>query len=659
MYKEINLGNWIYLQKVKYREGKMASECVSLLNELHMVWENRVDFEWEEKYAIAVKFFESNGSLSVPVNQIYEGVYLGKWISHQRQAYQKGKLSYDKIERLEKLNMIWDASKNNIASSFPEQALFFYIQKIFPDAENRYQGFKSELDIYIPSLNVGIEYDGFAWHQNLEKDVRKNNVLANKGVKIVRIREKGCPFLEESNNCKIFDIERGYTDLKDVLQEVIEYLNGTCEIDIDLIRDQMEITSNYINIYNTRWDTMYEKVCDYYDEHGQLPVGDRTEIGRWLSNQRQRFKHKKVALNSEQINKLNAIGIVWEPYKDVWDSMYCCANAYYEEYGDLCVPVSANYQEMSLGSWISTQRSNYIAGKLSQEKIALLDKIGMVWSAKPDYEQMWNDMYALAEDYYKTHGNLKMVLRLDGLGRWINRQRDLRKKGELSEEKIHKLDSIGMTWEVFTEEWDEMYALACEYYHEYGNLNIKAYEQYKGKNLGGWVCRQSSPQRKLTEEQTVKLEKLNIVWNRKEAKWDKMFVIASHFFAEHGHLLVNTHSQYEGENLGQWINKQRSDYAIRDTEQRNCEFTEERIRRLEDIGMIWDAHSYKWDRMYAVALKYYQENGNLILPAKYIYENVNLGSWIYNQRMLYRGIKQGKKLDSVQIQKLENIGMQW
>lgn len=659
MYKGINLGNWVYLQKAKCREGKLARECVTLLDEIHMVWGNRVDFDWEEKYAVAVKFFESNGSLLVPVNQIYEGVYLGKWISHQRQAYRKNKLSTEKIEKLERLNMVWDGSNNNIGSSFPEQALFFYIQMIFPDAENRYLGFKRELDIYIPSINIGVEYDGFAWHQNLEKDIIKNNILAKQDVRIVRIREKGCPILPENSFCKVFDIERGYTNLKDVLEETIVYLHGTCEIDVDLMRDQMEITSNYINIYNTRWDAMYEKVRAYYEEHGKLPLGDRTEFGRWLANQRQRYKHAKVALNSDQINKLNAIGMVWEPQKKAWNSMYRCACDYYKEYGDLRVSISTNYQEMKLGSWISAQRGAYIDGKLSKERITLLNQIGMIWSAKPDYEQIWDEMYALAEDYYKTHGNLRVVLRSDALGRWINRQRDLKKKGELSEERIRRLDSIGMIWEVFVEDWDEMYALACEYYNEYGNIGIKAYEQYKGKNLGGWVRRQSSPQNTLTEEQINKLEKLDIVWNRKKEKWEKVFALASHFYSEHGHLLINTHSLYEGEHLGQWINKQRSDYMIRDTERRNSKFTEERIKRLEEIGMIWDVHGYKWDKMYAVAVQYYQENGNLILPAKYVYQNVNLGSWIYNQRMLYRGIKCGKALDSSQVHKLNEIGMQW
>lgn len=81
-------------------------------------------------------------------------------------------------------------------SSFPEKALFFYISKHFEDAQENFKSpllKKWELDIYIPSLNTGIEYDGGKWHQNLENDIRKNKVCEENGIRLFRVRDPECP----------------------------------------------------------------------------------------------------------------------------------------------------------------------------------------------------------------------------------------------------------------------------------------------------------------------------------------------------------------------------------------------------------------------------------------------------------------------------------
>jgi hypothetical protein len=46
-------------------------------------------------------------------------------------------------------------------TSFPEQAIYFYISRIFPDAVSRYKGIEDigELDVYIPETKTAIEYD--------------------------------------------------------------------------------------------------------------------------------------------------------------------------------------------------------------------------------------------------------------------------------------------------------------------------------------------------------------------------------------------------------------------------------------------------------------------------------------------------------------------
>ena len=59
-------------------------------------------------------------------------------------------------------------------TSFPEQALLYYIKKYFPDTINSDRNeIGMELDIFIPSVNVAIEYDGVMWHKETDKDKKR------------------------------------------------------------------------------------------------------------------------------------------------------------------------------------------------------------------------------------------------------------------------------------------------------------------------------------------------------------------------------------------------------------------------------------------------------------------------------------------------------
>ena len=72
-----------------------------------------------------------------------------------------------------------------------------------------------------------------------------------------------------------------------------------------------------------------------------------------------------------------------------------------------------------------------------------------------------------------------------------------------------------------------------------------------------------------------------------------------------------------------------------------------------------DALTATWDMYYASAKQYYQENGNLEVPARYITEEgYALGSWLNNQKAIRKGTISGNLTEN-QIQKLDEIGMIW
>lgn len=135
-----------------------------------------------------------------------------------------------------------------LQTSFPEQAILFYIKKLFPDSLNKYKKlFNSsmELDIFIPSKRIAIEYDGLAWH-NTEKSKKreetKYRICKDNNIFLYRIRE-------ESTDCenadKLFTIPAFSYDncspLNGVIKSIIEDISDDSNLMVDIQNDILEI----------------------------------------------------------------------------------------------------------------------------------------------------------------------------------------------------------------------------------------------------------------------------------------------------------------------------------------------------------------------------------------------------------------------------------
>lgn len=133
-------------------------------------------------------------------------------------------------------------------TSFPEQAIFFYIKQIYPDAVNSDNHIGMELDIFIPSISKAIEYDGEAWHSTNKKDRlddKKNQLCKENNIELIRIRE---PKLPKIDNCTILVRQDSRTSksLNEVILEIIKYLNyNNVGISVDVDRDTPQILEQY------------------------------------------------------------------------------------------------------------------------------------------------------------------------------------------------------------------------------------------------------------------------------------------------------------------------------------------------------------------------------------------------------------------------------
>ena len=433
------------------------------------------------------------------------------------------------------------------------------------------------------------------------------------------------------------------------------------------------------------WEKGFASAQKYRTEHGDLlvPVRYRDKndfaLGEWIVYNRQRYLGGNLTQN--RIERLEAIGMVWSTSNDLWEQNYAAATQYYLEHGDLEVPIK--YETPSgfgLGVWLGAQRAAHKAGELPQEQVERLDALGMDWTNRND--RKWMSLYDVAAAYYHEHGNLNVpseYVTPDGvlLGKWVARQRYAylnpdRSSARVTPERKVLLDKLGMVWEKY-DPWQERYDLALAYKTEHGDLEIPSvYKTADGVWLGSWVSRQrqalNSGSSALSSERRKLLRTLFKGERRpsdpaadhgtvREANWERNFRSAARYARKYKHLLVPaSYVDSDGVRLGVWVSNLR---AARKNRPDSYQVTPAHIKKLNSIGMVWDARDAKWGTAYQQAKAYYKAHGNLHAAANYKSDETGfcLGDWL--RRMREWDTTHDPKLTPERRAMLDKIGMEW
>lgn len=433
------------------------------------------------------------------------------------------------------------------------------------------------------------------------------------------------------------------------------------------------------------WEKGFASAQKYRTEHGDLlvPVRYRDKndfaLGEWIVYNRQRYLGGNLTQN--RIERLEAIGMVWSTSNDLWEQNYAAATQYYLEHGDLEVPIK--YETPSgfgLGVWLGAQRAAHKAGELPQEQVERLDALGMDWTNRND--RKWMSLYDVAAAYYHEHGNLNVpseYVTPDGvlLGKWVARQRYAylnpdRSSARVTPERKALLDKLGMVWEKY-DPWQERYDLALAYKTAHGDLEIPSvYKTADGVWLGSWVNRQrqtlNSGSSALSSERRKLLRTLFKGERRpsdpaadhgtvREANWERNFRSAARYARKYKHLLVPaSYVDSDGVRLGVWISNLR---AARKNRPDSYQVTPAHIKKLNSIGMVWDARDAKWGTAYQQAKAYYKAHGNLHAAANYKSDETGfcLGDWL--RRMREWDTIHDPKLTPERRAMLDKIGMEW
>ena len=130
-------------------------------------------------------------------------------------------------------------------TSFQEKIVLFYVKKYFDNVIDNYKTKelgKREIDIFIPNINVGIEYDGGYYHIDQENDLKKDSICKKLGIRLYRIRDEKCSILKSSSRC-FYRKDKSYQDLELILIQMFKEL-GIDNPSIDIDRDLDDIYKN-------------------------------------------------------------------------------------------------------------------------------------------------------------------------------------------------------------------------------------------------------------------------------------------------------------------------------------------------------------------------------------------------------------------------------
>lgn len=150
-------------------------------------------------------------------------------------------------------NILCPVCYNMHGTSFPEQSVYYYIKQVYPSAINRYkEKRKYEIDIYIPEIKLGIEYDGIYYHNTKEarrKELEKEKLLRERNINIIRIKEDKVKYRKPTLKGNIIYYKIGnYENLSGVIRKLFEIIKVKDKVKIDVNRDIYKIIESYSKV---------------------------------------------------------------------------------------------------------------------------------------------------------------------------------------------------------------------------------------------------------------------------------------------------------------------------------------------------------------------------------------------------------------------------
>ena len=377
------MGFWVF--NLRQKEKQLTPEQVTRLESLaDWVW-SVSEFQWEEGFSCLETFVEQKGHAQVPRNyKTEDGYKLGGWVEKQRTR--KERLTPEKIKRLDLLEeWVWSVLE------FQWEQMFSYLQA-FVEREGHAsvpRSYKTE--------------DGYSlgnWVINHRR--RKNQLTPEQIIRLESLEgwvwnsrefkwEQGFSYLQE------FVEKGGHARVPQSYKTEDGYQLGAWVNTKRVDKKKNKLTPEQItrlesldgwvwDVSEFRWVQGFSYIKAYVEQegHSRVPRGYKTENGYRLGNWINKQRAKKDQLTPERIQRLDALGFVWDPLIEQWEQGFSELTIFKDEH--LHCLVHAHHKTASgfaLGVWARRQRTAYRKDQLTPERITRLESLkGWVWSLK-------------------------------------------------------------------------------------------------------------------------------------------------------------------------------------------------------------------------------------------------------------------------------------
>ena len=502
-----SLGHWLAEQRKAHRAGRLRREHFQRLEALGVVfddlsaarlaqWMDR-ERRWNERFAQLVAFKKHCGHCDVPCHWRKDRLF-GQWVSSQRDLRKKGRLSQERINRLDELGFRWLARRHRDAPPQSFQPGVSATDQLWDSMFEALLQYKKEQGHCNVRPEDGLKGRLYKWVTKQRMDARKHLLREDRRR---RLEEVG--FLWRGHNPQWDNWDKRFAQL-----------------------------------------VAFQKRCGHCD----VPCHWRKDrfFGQWVSSQRD--LRKKGRLSQERINRLDELGFRWlaRCHRDalpqsfqpgvsatdqLWDSMFEALLHYKKEHGQ-CNVRPEDGLKGRLYKWVTRQRTDARKDRLREDRRRRLDEVGFLWRGHNPQWNNWDKRYAQLVAFKKRFGHCDVPChwRKDRFfGQWVSSQRNLRKKGRLSQERIDRLDQIGFRWlarfrldapppsflarvKVLDRLWESQFAKLVRFRKKHGHCRIPRTDS-AWASLSGWVDKQRLHWRagRLPEDRRRRLEELGFL----------------------------------------------------------------------------------------------------------------------------------------------------
>ncbi len=669
-----SLGSWICNQRSirkKQMTGVLTEEQIQKLDSIGMRWDYYTDYTWDVNFTAAQNYYKKYGNLDVSSRYVDEnGLNLGAWLSNLRTWESAGVhckyLTEERKKQLEEIGMIWSKLNFFWENNYSAAVEFYRVNGhlIVPTTYVSPNGVR--LGSWIHRVRNLYHGRGKGTPPTPEQIDRLNNIgmdwTFNLNRKWETAYEYAKDYYETNGNLDVvtsYKTASGFTLGQWLNNQRKAHKKGDLDISKERLLNQIGMIWELVG----QWEKRYYIVKKFFDETGNINISqqmvvDGVWIGKWLVMQKKLYDANEK-LSAKQRKLLEHFPLEQIGQKDrAWFEVYADAELYFNKHKDLNVPASFRGKSgVLLSDWIIRQRSAKKNGKLSEDKVQLLDKIGFVWVL----ESVWDEGYRHAKEYYETNGNLDMQKAYkcdDGysLGFWIYNYRNAYNKTSdivsIDDEQIKLLEAIGMNWKP-DKAWDKRFAEMKEFIKINGDFPKKDSSDKSEYSLANWLYNQRN-QYRLGYVREYKLKRLAEIGINEEwlsfqpTPFEKGLAVARDYYKQYGNLDFATNYQHEnGFWLGSWAMK------IREKKET---LSDKQIKALDDMGFVWKKTD-PFEEKFAIAKAFYEENGYLPLEPKQCKDKkeVHINQWLRRQYVK----RQEGKLSQECIDRLSSIGMDW